>query len=120
MARILVVDDSVTLRQMVSSVLIDNGHTVSVADSGEAALNILNEFHPDLVLTDMYMPGIDGISLTEHIRLIPAYERIPVLVLTTDSSEDAKCRGKKSGVTGWITKPFNPEKLQFVISKVLY
>lgn len=120
MAKILVVDDSVTLRQMASAALIESGHTVSVAENGEVALAMLSEFQPDVVLTDMYMPGIDGISLTREIRRLPAYERTPILVLTTDSSEEAKTRGKENGVTGWITKPFDPEKLQFVISKVLH
>ncbi len=120
MANILVVDDSVTLRQMVAFVLTKAGHEVNQAESGEDALIALQSFTPDLVLTDMYMPGIDGISLAEKIRANPQYRRTPILVLSTDSSQEVKQRGRDMGVTGWVSKPFDPEKLQALVEKVLH
>ncbi|TNE78575.1 MAG: response regulator [Gammaproteobacteria bacterium] len=120
MANILVVDDSVTLRQMVSFVLTKAGHEVSQAESGEAALMILETFKPDLVLTDMYMPGIDGIGLAAKIRANPQLCKTPILVLSTDSSQEVKQRGRDTGVTGWVSKPFDPEKLQSLVAKVLH
>ncbi|TGD73169.1 response regulator [Mangrovimicrobium sediminis] len=120
MARILVVDDSLTLRRMVVHVLTSAGHDIAEAASAEDALKVLEAFTPDLVLTDMYMPGLDGIDLTVRIRAMPDYGRTPILVLSTDSSDDAKQRGRSSGVTGWIAKPFDPDMLQGVVDKVLH
>jgi len=120
MARILVVDDSVTLRQMVAYVLREAGYDIAEAANGEDALKIIPDFGPDLVVTDMYMPGIDGICLAEKIRAMPAHKVTPILVLSTDSSQEAKQRGRASGVTGWIAKPFDPGMLQGVVSKVLH
>jgi len=119
MARIMVVDDSVTLRQMVAHVLCEDGHDVVQAACAEDAMTQLGDFDPELVLTDMYMPGLDGISLAERLRAMPAYSLIPILVLSTDSSQDLKQRGRGSGVTGWIAKPFDPAMLKGVVQKVL-
>ena len=120
MAKILVVDDSVTLRQMVSHVLTEDGHDIAEAASAEDALGLIEGFRPEVVVTDMYMPGLDGISLAERIRAMPAYSRTPILVLSTDSSQEVKQRGRASGVTGWIAKPFDPAMLQGVVKKVLH
>ena len=119
MAKIMVVDDSVTLRQMVAHVLQEDGHDVVQAECAEDAMTQLSDFAPELVLTDMYMPGLDGISLTERLRAMPAYRLIPILVLSTDSSTDVKQRGRSSGVTGWIAKPFEPGMLKGIVQKVL-
>jgi len=120
MAKILVVDDSVTLRHMVAHVLKSDGHDVTEADCAEDALCKLAEFSPDMVLTDLYMPGIDGIALAQKIREMRELKTIPILVLSTDSSQEIKQRGRASGVTGWLGKPFDPEILQSVVSKVLH
>jgi len=120
MARILVVDDSVTLRHMVAHVLRKDGHEIVEAACAEDALTQLPDFVPELVLTDMYMPGLDGICLAEHLRAMPGYRSIPILVLSTDSSPDVKQRGRGSGVTGWISKPFDPVMLQGIVQKVLH
>lgn len=119
MAKILIVDDSITLRKMVVSVLGEAGHQTVDAACAEDALDLIDDFGPDLVVTDMYMPGLDGISLSERIRAIPAYRSTPILVLSTDSSQEVKQRGRASGVTGWIAKPFDPGTLQSVVSQVL-
>jgi len=120
MANILVVDDSVTLRQMVALTLTNAGHQVNQAESGEAALAALKTFVPDLILTDMYMPGIDGITLAAEVRANPLFARTPILVLSTDSSQEVKQRGRDTGVTGWVSKPFDPEKLQNLVARVLH
>jgi two-component system chemotaxis response regulator CheY len=120
MAKILVVDDSITLRQMVAHVLKSDGHNIVEADSAENALEKLQSFIPELVITDMYMPGLDGIALAENIRAMANLSGIPILVLSTDSSQEVKQRGRDSGVTGWIGKPFDPATLQNVVSKVLH
>ena len=120
MAKILVVDDSVTLRQMVAHVLTEDGHDIAEAACAEDALGLIEGFGPEVVVTDMYMPGLDGISLAERIRAMPAYSRTPILVLSTDSSQEVKQRGRESGVTGWIAKPFDPAMLQGVVKKVLH
>lgn len=120
MARILVVDDSVTLRQMVAHVLTDDGHDIAEAACADDALGLIEGFGPELIVTDMYMPGLDGIGLAERIRAMPTFRRTPILVLSTDSSQDVKQRGRASGVTGWIAKPFDPAMLQGVVRKVLH
>lgn len=120
MAKILVVDDSVTLRHMVAHVLAQDGHDIVEASSAEDALGVIDGFGPELVVTDMYMPGLDGIELAEKLRAMPAYRSTPILVLSTDSSQEVKQRGRSSGVTGWIAKPFDPAMLQGVVKKVLH
>lgn len=119
MARILVVDDSVTLRRMVAQVMKEAGHSVEQAENGEQALRVIAAFNPELVLTDMYMPGMDGIDLAIKIRAMPQFGAIPILVLSTDASTEVKARGKANRVTGWIAKPFDPNVLQSVVEKVL-
>lgn len=120
MARVLVVDDSVTLRNMVAHVLSKDGHEVLEAACAEDALARVADFVPDIVVTDMYMPGLDGIGLTQQLRSMPGHRTTPILVLSTDSSQEAKQRGRAGGVTGWISKPFDPATLQSVVQKVLH
>lgn len=120
MAKIMVVDDSATLRHMVVHVLREAGHEISQAESAEQALSRIESFGPELVLTDLYMGGLDGIELAREIRTIPGYRDTPILVLSTDSSLAVKQRGKANGVNGWIAKPFDPEILQGVVQKVLH
>lgn len=119
MALILVVDDSNTMRQMVNFTLSDAGHEVVEArDASEAMEQLqLNKF--DLVISDVNMPGMNGIDLVREIRTMPEYKFTPVLVLTTESQQDIKQRGRAAGATGWIVKPFNPEVLLSVLGKVL-
>ena len=119
MASILAVDDSASMRQMVSFTLKGAGYDVTEAADGVEALNIAKTSKFNLVLTDINMPNMDGITLTKELRALPDYKFIPILTLTTESSSDKKMAGKSAGATGWIVKPFNPDQLLATIKKVL-
>ena len=119
MASILAVDDSASMRQMVSFTLKGAGYDVTEAADGVEALNIAKTNKFNLVLTDVNMPNMDGITLTKELRALPDYKFIPILTLTTESSTDKKMAGKSAGATGWIVKPFNPDQLLATIKKVL-
>ena len=118
-ATILTVDDSASMRQMVSFTLKRAGYTVVEAADGVEALNYARTSAVDLVLTDVNMPNMDGISLVRELRQLQAYKFVPMLMLTTESGQDKKSLGKAAGATGWLVKPFNPEKLLATIEKVL-
>ena len=119
MANILAVDDSASMRQMVSFTLKGAGYDVTEAADGVEALNIAKTNKFNLVITDVNMPNMDGITLTKELRSLPDYKFIPILTLTTESSGDKKMAGKSAGATGWIVKPFNPDQLLATIKKVL-
>ena len=119
MASILAVDDSASLRQMVSFTLKSEGHQVVEAADGEEGLQSAKAQTFDLVITDVNMPRMDGISLIRELRALPNYRSVPLLMLTTESSAEKKSAGKAAGATGWIVKPFNPDKLLSVIKRVL-
>jgi two-component system chemotaxis response regulator CheY len=119
MASILAVDDSASMRQMVSFTLKGAGYEVVEAVDGSEALNIAKGRSVNLVITDVNMPNMDGISLISELRKLPAYKFTPLLMLTTESSADKKQAGKAAGATGWIVKPFNPDQLLATIKKVL-
>lgn len=120
MAKILAVDDSASMRQMVSFTLKGAGHDVVEAGDGEEALKLAKaQSGIDLVISDINMPNMDGISLIKHLRALPSYKFTPILMLTTESSTEKKGEGRAAGATGWIVKPFNPEQLLATIGKVL-
>ncbi len=119
MASILAVDDSASMRQMVSFTLKSAGHTVTDAEDGLIALNKAKTSSFDLVITDVNMPNMDGISLISELRKLPNFKFTPLLMLTTESGMDKKMAGKNAGATGWIVKPFNPDQLLAVITKAL-
>ncbi|MFW5451299.1 MAG: response regulator [Methylophagaceae bacterium] len=119
MATILAVDDSASMRQMVAFTLKGAGHTVTDAADGQQALNIAKTKSFDLVLTDINMPIMDGITLTKELRALPAYRFTPILVLTTEAGMDKKQQGRAAGATGWLVKPFNPDQLLATVRKVL-
>lgn len=119
MATILAVDDSASLRQMVSFTLKSEGHQVVEAADGEEGLRSAKTQKFDLVITDVNMPRMDGISLIRELRALSNYKSVPLLMLTTESGDDKKQEGKQAGATGWIVKPFNPEKLLSVVQRVL-
>lgn len=119
MATILVVDDSASLRGMVVFTLKHEGYDVLEAENGQQALDIAVENKFDLVLADVNMPIMDGITFCTELRKRPAARFTPVLMLTTDSSMEMKQKGKQAGATGWLVKPFNPEKLISTIKRVV-
>jgi len=119
MAIILIVDDSASMRNMVSATLQSSGHQVSDADNGENALNKAKSGSFDAVITDLNMPVMNGIDLIRNLRSLPNYKYTPMLLLTTESSAEKKAEGKQAGATGWLVKPFNPEKLLATIDRVL-
>ena len=116
---ILAVDDSASMRQMVNFTLKGAGYEVVQAADGIEALEYARRHSADLVLTDVNMPRMDGITLVRELRTLPSYRYTPMLVLTTESSQEKKSQGKQAGATGWIVKPFNPEQLLATIARVL-
>ena len=116
---ILAVDDSASMRQMVRYTLEGAGYTVIQAVDGVEALQLARENSADLVLTDVNMPRMDGITLVRELRALETYKFVPMLVLTTESGAETKTRGEQAGATGWIVKPFNPDQLLATIARVL-
>lgn len=119
MASILAVDDSPSIRAMVQFALESDGHEVLLAEDGLEALKAAKEHQFDAVVTDVNMPNMNGIDLTRELRKLEPYRFIPLLILTTESSTERKQEGKAAGATGWIVKPFDPEKLTQTIRRVL-
>lgn len=116
---ILAVDDSKSILQMVSSTLQGEGYQVSEAGDGQAALDTAAKEKFDLVITDLNMPRMDGITLIKNLRADAKYKFVPILMLTTEASDSFKAQGKEAGATGWLVKPFDPQKLVGVVKKVL-
>jgi two-component system chemotaxis response regulator CheY len=116
---IMTVDDSTSVRQMVGFTLKRAGFEVIEAVDGQDAANHLKGTTIDMMITDLNMPNMDGIELIKHVRAKPQYKFIPIVMLTTESQDDKKQAGKAAGATGWIVKPFKPDQLLAVITKVL-
>ena len=119
MASILAVDDSASMRQMVAFTLKGAGYDVIEAVDGVDALNKAKGKSVNVVLTDVNMPNMDGITLIKELRKLPSYKFTPMLMLTTESSMDKKAEGRAAGATGWLVKPFNPDQLLGTIKKVI-
>lgn len=119
MANILAVDDSASMRQMVSFTLKGAGHSVVEAVDGVDALAKARNGKFDLVISDVNMPNMDGITLIRELRALPNFKFTPMLMLTTESTAEKKQEGKAAGATGWIVKPFNPDQLLATANKVL-
>jgi two-component system chemotaxis response regulator CheY len=119
MHTILAVDDSPSMRQMVSFTLKNAGFNVVEAVDGQDAFEKSSQRDFNLVLTDQNMPRMDGISLTRKLRENPKFKQTPILILTTESSDQMKKAGREAGATGWLVKPFDPAKLIEVIKKVI-
>ena len=117
--QILAVDDSASMRQMVGFTLRHAGYEVIEAADGIDALKYAQSNAVDLVLTDVNMPNMDGITLVRELRRLASYKFVPMLMLTTEAGYERKMKGKEAGATGWLVKPFNPEKLLATIAKVL-
>ncbi|WP_306605983.1 response regulator [Azonexus sp.] len=116
---ILAVDDSASIRQMVSFTLKSAGYDVVEAVDGQDGLDKAKSRSINLVLTDQNMPRMDGLSLIKSLRALPQYAATPILMLTTESSDAMKTQGRAAGATGWLVKPFDPQKLIEVVRKVI-
>ncbi|HTY93457.1 MAG TPA: response regulator [Steroidobacteraceae bacterium] len=119
MARILTVDDSPVMRQMVQATLAEAGHEVTQAANGEEALRMATSQRFELIITDINMPLMDGLTLTRNLRQLPAYGAVPLIVLTTEASAEIKRSGREAGATAWVLKPFSPQKLVETVEQLL-
>lgn len=116
---IMTVDDSNSVRQMVALTLRQQGFDIVEAVDGLDALQKIKNQPVDMLITDLNMPNCDGISLIEQVRAMASFKFLPILFLTTESSDEKKQKAKACGATGWIVKPFKPEQLVQVVKKVL-
>jgi len=116
---ILAVDDSGSLRQMVAFSLKAAGYQVIEAVDGQDGLDKDKNKTVDLVLTDQNMPIMDGLTLIANLRGLSSYQKVPILMLTTESSDEMKAKGKAAGANGWLVKPFDPKRLIEVVQKVI-
>ena len=116
--KILTVDDSRTMRDMLRLALTSTGFEVVQAVDGQDGLEVLERETPDLVITDINMPKLDGFGFIEGARRTERFRVLPILVLTTESDPEKKQRARSAGATGWIVKPFDPVKLVDVIRRV--
>jgi two-component system chemotaxis response regulator CheY len=117
--KILIVDDSASMRRMVAFTLKTAGFDVEEGSNGQEGLDKAAGQKFSLVITDLNMPVMDGITFIKKYRATPGGKFTPVLMLTTESQDSKKHEGKAAGATGWIVKPFQPEKLLQVIAKVV-
>lgn len=115
---VLAIDDSRTIREMLNTALNDAGFSVHLATDGLDGLQKLPEVTPDVVITDINMPRLDGFGFIEGARAHERFRGLPILVLTTESAADLKARARDAGATGWIVKPFEEERLVSAIHRV--
>ncbi len=117
--KVMIADDSASMRQMLSFTLSQAGYDVAEAVDGQDALSKIATAPIDMLITDLNMPKVDGFELIKQVRSQQKYRFIPILMLTTESQEEKKQQGKTVGATGWIVKPFQPDQLLAVVKKVL-
>ncbi|MBD8067124.1 response regulator [Devosia sp. PTR5] len=118
--RVLTVDDSRTILAMLHHTLSNAGFEVLQAEDGKQGLDMLRAEAVDVVITDINMPVMDGIEFIRNVRATGQHNSLPILILTTETSQDKRDQGKAAGGTGWIVKPFDPEKLISVIHRVVH
>ncbi len=119
MAKIMAVDDQKVMRELVKGVLVNLGHEVITAEDGLEALELARNNPVDLVLTDINMPNMNGISLVSKLRRLENYQDVPVIMLTTESSDFKKDKAKRMGANGWLQKPFDPKRLTKAVNTML-
>ncbi|AJC81033.1 response regulator CheY-like domain-containing protein [Rhizobium etli bv. phaseoli str. IE4803] len=118
-ANILTVDDSASIRLTTKVTLTNAGYSVTEAADGAEGLATAKGSRFDLIVTDLNMPVMDGLTMIEELRKLPGQAGVPIIFLTTESDADLKARAKAAGATGWLTKPFDPENLVKIVKKVL-
>lgn len=116
---ILIVDDSTTLRQVVSIALKGAGYDVIEGSDGKDALSKLTGQKVHLIISDVNMPNMDGITFVSEVKKLPAYKFTPVIMLTTEAGEDKKAAGQAAGAKAWVIKPFKPEQMLNAVSKLI-
>lgn len=116
--RILTVDDSATMRNMLKAALSEAGYEVVQAEDGVEGIKALDGQRFDVIITDINMPNMDGLTFIELLREQQMHKATPVLVLTTESEPEKKARARRAGATGWLVKPFDPQKLLTTIDRV--
>jgi len=116
---ILVVDDTRSMRMMVANVLSAAGYQVSEAADGAQALVLARQRQFDLVVTDHNMPEMDGVTLVRELRQLPDYDGVALLVLSTEADTALKQRGRDAGATGWMVKPFDPQRMLDIVGKFI-
>jgi len=119
MASILAVDDSASIRQAIKIALAGEGYQVAEAGDGVEGLAKAGAGGFDLIITDLNMPNMDGLTMIRQLRTKPAGAGVPILFLTTESDAEIKAQAKAAGATGWLTKPFDPQQLVRIVKKVL-
>jgi len=118
--RVLTVDDSKTILAMLHHTLTGAGFEVLQAEDGQKGLDVLDQEDVDIVITDINMPTMDGIEFIKNVRTSGRHQSLPILILTTETSAEKRDLGREAGGTGWIVKPFDPEKLISVIHRVVH
>jgi len=116
---ILVVDDTRSMRKMVAAVLQGAGYEVAEAGDGIEALELARERVYDLVVTDHNMPRMDGVTLVRELRALPNYDPVALIVLSTEVSPELKQKGREAGASGWMAKPFDPQRMLDIVGKFI-
>jgi len=117
--KLLIIDDSAVFRKIVSVHLKNAGYEITEGVDGQDGLKKLNESQPDLIVCDVNMPNMDGISFLKEVKKNPDFKFTPIIMLTTESQEEKKKEGLDAGARAWLTKPFSPEDLLTTINKFL-
>ena len=117
--KILVVDDSSSIRELLKITLEAENYQVTLGIDGLDALKYLDGRRFDLIITDLHMPNMNGLELISEVRKKEPYKYVPILFLTTETKADLKLQAKKEGATGWLTKPFDSDKLKRTVKRVL-
>jgi len=116
--RIMVIDDSAALRQSVLDALIDAGYEAIGAADGREALGMLDGSKVDLMICDVHMPRMDGLTFVREVKQLADYRFVPVIMLTTESSEKSRLAGQLAGAKAWVVKPFRPDQILHAVSKL--
>jgi two-component system chemotaxis response regulator CheY len=118
-ASILTVDDSASIRMAIRIALSGAGYTVTEADDGSTGLAKAKTTRFDMIITDLNMPKMDGLSMIKEIRKLPNQAGVPIIFVTTESDDGMKAQAKAAGATGWLVKPFQPDQIIKIAKKVL-
>ncbi|HED39112.1 MAG TPA: response regulator [Chromatiales bacterium] len=116
---ILIVDDSSSLRNVVKIALVDAGYDVIEGGDGTEGIKALDGRKVHLIISDVNMPNMDGISMVKEIKKMANYQFTPIIMLTTEAGDDLKSQGKAAGVKAWVVKPFKPDQMLNAVSKLI-